>query len=430
MSNLPRAVGYHNTAMRVFNRSIRLLNRVGVPPFIISEAKLLEAARKKTGLHDYGNADFLPRLRILLNSLNTEANLNPLGRLMQRQSISSVLRDRLYLQDLLKRHPEILERKIADPVVIVGLARSGTTRLHRLMAADDQFLHLKAWESMKPVPYPESERVREAGQGIDPRQVEIEQGLKIVLAMSPQIASVHPLGANEVEEEIGMLMHDFSTQMFEVQSQVTSFAEHLMSNDQTSAYELMVTLLKVTAWYRNDPEDKPWILKSPQHMQDLDALMNVFPNAKIVCPHRDPIKAVGSACSMTWNSIVRDNDDVDPHWVGREWLTKTERMLRKNLVVRESISAAQQHDVLYADITADWEKSVRGIYDFIGMEFTDRAKSAMQSWLDSNAQHKHGAHKYSLEDFGLTETQVEEQLGFYRARFNIPFEKRNPHAVA
>lgn len=424
---LPSAKSYHRWPIRLFNSVVRGLNALGLPPVVIEEQSLLAAARAKTGLQDFGNEEFLGRLRILIDALNDEAQLNPLGRLMQRQSISSILRDRLYLHDLLSKHPEILERKLPDPVVIVGLARSGTTRLHRLMAADQQFLHLSAWESMNPVPYPESLAVRESGQGKDPRVVEIEQGLKAVLYLSPQIASVHPLGAHEVEEEIGMIMHDFSTQMFEVQSKVESFAEHLMTHDQTSAYELMAVLLKVTSWFRNDPEDKPWILKSPQHMQDLDALLHVFPNAKIICPHRDPIKSVGSACSMTWTSIVRDTDHIEPEWVGQEWLTKTERMLRKNLSVREQLPDTQQYDVLYADITADWRSSIQGIYDFLGMEFTEQAQAGMQAWLDSNAQHKHGAHKYSLADFGLSEQQVEERLGFYRQRFNIPRETRNPH---
>lgn len=427
MSDLPSARGYHRTPIRLFNTAVRGLNKLGLAKFPLQESHLIANARKQTGLHDFGDDSFLPRLRLLIDSLNSEADLNPLGRLMQRQSITSILRDRLYLHDLLTRHPEILEREIPPPVVIVGLARSGTTRLHRLMASDPQFLHVKAWESMNPVPYPESLKVRESGQGTDPRITEIEQGLKVVMYMSPQIASVHPLGAHEVEEEIGLIMHDFSTQMFEVQAKVERFAEHLMTSSQTGAYQHMRTLMQVVSWFRNDPENKSWVMKSPQHMQDLDALLAVFPDAKLICPHRDPIKVVGSSCSMTWNSIVRDSDSIDPHWVGEEWLTKTERMLTKNLAIRDTLPASQQYDVLYADITADWESSLQGIYDFLGLEFSDFAKQGMRDWLAGNAQHKHGAHKYSLEDFGISKQQVEEQLSFYRQRFNIPVETKNPH---
>lgn len=427
VSGLPSATDYHRTPIRVFNAAIRGLNKLGLAHFHLEESRLIASACKQTGLQEFGDDSFLPRLRLLIEALNSEADLNPLGRLMQRQSITSILRDRLYLHDLLTKHPEILEREMPSPVVIVGLARSGTTRLHRLMASDSQFLHVKAWESMNPVPYPQSLKVRDSGQGIDPRITEIEQGLKVVLYMSPQIAAVHPLGAHEVEEEIGLIMHDFSTQMFEVQAKVESFAEHLMTNNQTGAYQYMRTLMQVISWFRKDPENKPWIMKSPQHMQDLDALLAVFPDAKLICPHRDPVKVVGSSCSMTWNSIVRDSDCIDPRWVGKEWLRKTQRMLTKNLSIRDTLPESQQYDVLYADITADWEASLQGIYDFLGLEFSAVAKQGMREWLASNAQHKHGAHKYSLEDFGISKKQVDEELLFYRQRFNIPYETKNPH---
>ena len=203
-----------------------------------------------------------------------------------------------------------------------------------------------------------------------------------------------------------------------------------MTHDQTAAYEYMVVLLKIISWFRNDPQDKPWVLKTPQHMQDLDALLHVFPKAKLICSHRDPIKAVGSACSMTWNAIVRDSDTVTADWVGQEWLNKTERMLRKTIRVREEIAPGQnQYDIQYADISADWERAMRGVYDFLAMPFTDGTQAAMQTWLDGNRQHQHGAHQYGLEDFGLDRDEVDRRLMFYRERFNIPYETINPHAT-
>jgi hypothetical protein len=346
---------------------------------------------------------------------------------MNRANILRLLKSRLYAQDLLTRHPEILQREIPDPVVIVGLGRSGTTRLHRLLASDDNFLHLKSWESVYPVPYPECFTARSEGK-TDPRITALDQGLKAVLYMSPQVSAVHPLGTFEVEEEIGLLQHAFSSQIFEIQARIPTFAEWLMSHNQGMAYEYMVQLLKIVSWFRDDPMDKPWILKTPQHMQDLDALLHVFPGAKLICPHRDPIKAIGSICSTAWNAMVRDTDSLNPHWVGQEWLAKTERMLHKTMKIRaEQVAPHNQYDVLYADITADWELAVQGVYDFLNMPLTEQAKSQMQAWLNSNKQHKHGAHKYSLSDFGLDAAEVDHRMAFYREHFNIPYEKRNPH---
>ena len=204
-----------------------------------------------------------------------------------------------------------------------------------------------------------------------------------------------------------------------------------MTEDQTAAYDYMVVLLKIIAWWRNDPPGRPWVLKTPQYMQDLDQLLRVFPEAKLVCSHRDPVKVVGSACSMTWNAIVRDSDTVTPDWVGQEWLGKTERMLQKTLAVRErQVPADNQHDLQYASITADWQQSMAGVYDFLDLSFTDQARAGMWDWLTGNAQHKHGAHKYSLSDFGLQAEEVDRRLMFYRERFAIPYETANPHIAA
>lgn len=423
---LPPATAYHRMPLRILNGFLRLANAVGVARVSFSAEALMAKARKDAGLSDFGDDRFIEPFRLLCEGLNNEANLNPTGKLLTRMSIMRLLRHRLLAEELFAKHPEILEREIKAPVVVVGLARSGTTRLHRLLAADQRFLHLKAWESVNPVPLPES-----FGAEHDPRIKSIEDGLKAVLYMGPQIASVHPLGAHEVEEEVGLIQHAFSSQLFEVQAHLPSFAEYLMAHDQSYAYEYMVRLMKLISWWRNDDEAKPWVLKTPQHMQDLDALMRVFPDARLVCTHRDPIKAVGSACSMTWNAIVRDTDSIDPHWIGREWLAKTDAMLRKTLQVRDTLVPAQQQiDVLYQAISGDWRSEMERIYQFLGMPLTEDALSSMQAWLDSNTQHKHGAHKYQLSDFGLSKDEVEERLSYYRERFAIPLETRNPHQAS
>lgn len=421
-----RAKDYHRLPIRALNGLLAGANVLGLARFPLDRDTLLEEARRETGLADFGDERFLEPLSVLIDATEAQA-LNPIGRFLARANIQRLLKGRLLAEELFRRHPEILEREMPDPVVIVGLARSGTTRLHRLLAADPAFAHLKSWESVYPVPTAASFTAKASGE-TDPRIKQLDQALKAVLYMSPQIASVHPLGTMEVEEEIGLLQHAFSTQLFEVINGIPGFAEWLMTHDQKHAYEYMVRLLKLVSWFRGEPEDKPWVLKSPQHMQDLDALLHVFPNARLVCPHRDPIKVVGSSCSMAWNSLVRDCDTITPQWVGREWLTKTERMLHKNLGERATLaSPEQQYDVLYANITADWESALTGIYDFLDRPFTDIAKNGMHAWLNDNRQHKHGAHKYSLEQFGLTAQQVDLELMFYRERFNIPYETVNPH---
>ena len=268
-----KSTDYHRTPMRILNGAVRGINAAGLARVDLTPDKLIATAKKETGLSDFGEDSFLEPMHLMIQALEEEAELNPVGRFMNRMNIVRLLKGRLYAEDLLARHPEILERQFLDPVVVVGLGRSGTTRLHRLLASDQNFLHLTSWESVYPVPDPECFAARTAGR-IDPRIPAIEQALKAVLYMSPQVAAVHPLDTYAVEEEIGLLQHAFATQLFEIQAWVPSFAEWLMTHDQHYAYEYMVRLIKIVSWFRNDPMDKPWILKSPQHMQDLDALLH------------------------------------------------------------------------------------------------------------------------------------------------------------
>ncbi len=423
-----RAVDYQRLPWRAANTLLRGVRHIGLARFPIETDMLLDTARQRTGLDDFGDPRFLEPMRVLVDGINREADPNPLGRVLGRISLLRLLEGRLRAQDLFKRHPEILQRSMPEPVVVVGLGRSGTTRLHRLLAADERFLHLKSWESVYPVPTEACFAAREAGLP-DPRIEQVDKALRGVLYLSPQVAAVHPLETMGVEEELGLLQHAFTTQLFELLNELPTFAEYIMTHDQRYAYEYMVELMKLISWFRNDPQDKPWVLKTPQHMQDTDSLLHVFPGARLVCPHRDPIKAVGSVCSTAWNSLVRDNDSVDPHSVGRHWLDKTERMLHKNFSDRQLCPPQNQYDVLYADISADWQRAMQGVYDFLDMPFTEQAKTGMAAWLEKNNQHKHGAHKYSLAQFGLDREEVDRRLMFYRERFAIPYETKNPHVA-
>jgi len=422
---LPPATAYHRLPMRLINILLRALWPLGIGKADLSEASLVAAAQEATGLTDLGPEPFWPQLRFLLECIEREAALNPLGRYLTRQSFIRVFKDRLWAEELFKQHPEILQRELLPPVVIVGLARTGTTRLHRLLACDEAFSCLHSWESVYPVPWPES-FTTPVGEP-DPRQTNIEQALKIVLWMGPQIAAVHPLGALEVEEELGPMEHAFGSQIYEAMKHIPSFGQYIMEHNQQFVYEYLVKMLKLLEWFREqrDPDyvQKPWILKTPQHMADLDCLMAVFPNAKIICSHRDPVAAVGSVCSTVWNAMVRDTNHIDPHFIGRDWLHKTRWMVEKTSRIRERIPAEQQIDIQYHDINTNLRGSMERLYAFMGRPLTDATWSAMQAWLEKNRQHKHGKHDYDLTDFGVSPEQVEAELGFYRAQYNIPFEK-------
>lgn len=241
--------------------------------------------------------------------------------------------------------------------------------------------------------------------------------LKRNAQLNPVFASIHPVTAMEAEEEFPLLNHSFCPPFFGIGQRRESVHE-----SQVLSYDYMAKLLKLISWWRHDDPDKPWILKTPQHLRDLDALMNVFPDAKLIFIHRDPVKVIGSGCSLDWYTSVLSVDRLDPSRIGIERLEQTDMHLRKTLKLRETIPASQQLDILYADMSADWVAVVRKIYDFIGYDFTAEVKAGMVDWLAVNGTDKRPGHRYRLERYDLHPADVEARFEYYRQRFGIPYE--------
>jgi hypothetical protein len=386
---------------------------------------LVAAAREQTGLERFGDECFLPGLRALLASVNAEAPLNAFGRLHVQQSSIAFLKNRLRANACFEAHPEILERKIAAPIIIVGPHRSGTTRLQRMMATDERLAHLRTWEGLNFGPRPEL-----PAQGSAERREEVKAMLAGVDVMYPGALLGHPMDADWAEEEMHLL--DSSWCGFSplgLYSGIDSYYQWFMNSDKTAAYEYMAKLLKLISWSRGEPDGKRWILKNPQHMLDLDTLLKVFPDAKIVFTHRDPLKTVASVMSLMWHFAVQHTDDNCRVPVRELWLDFCEQAARRCIQVREGLPAGQQLDVYYEDMNADWRSVMRRVYAFAGMELTPQAEGAMDAWLEQTEKH-HGALRYSLNDFGLSAQQVDERMKFVRERYGIPYESGRAMALA
>ncbi len=413
---LVEATATHPRLVRLANRALpHLWQRRLLPPPDLAEATLDEHATRSTGLSDFGDPWFRGPLRVLLPALREEANLNAMGRMIAHGSLQKVLRERLWSTALFAEHPEIRQRPLARPVVIVGPMRSGTTRLHRLLAADDRFAHLRLFEAMCPVPWPASFR-----RGRDPRLAYTARGWKALTWMNPGNAAVHPTGPLEPDEELGLLEQSIWGAQIEAQRRVPSFARWCEGVDAAPAYAHMADLVRLTSWFRHDDPAKPWVLKTPQHMQDLAALDRVLPDARLIFLHRDPVRVVGSAASLAWNQMVVQTDAVDPRWIGAEWLHKTDHRVRTTLAVRERIGPTRQLDVGFAEMNTDWCAVMRRVYAFLDLELTPAALAAMEAYLRrAEREHPFRAHRYSLADFGLSEGEIRERFAAYAARFGI-----------
>ena len=399
--------------------AIRGGRKLGVfgPPRLDKDA-LLEEAAAATGLNDFGDRWFEKPFEVLLDSVKHEAQLNAAGEFSATKMFHHVLRDRLYTQMWFGRHPEILARPLKNPVVIVGPMRSGTTRLHRLLAADQRFAHLRSFETISPVPRPEFEQVL-AGEAEDFRPKLAARILKVARLANPRTLSIHPTGAYEPEEELGLVAASMYGMKWEAQWNVPSYAEWCHEESAIPAYRHMANLLRLIGWSQQESSLRPWILKTPQHMLDLPALLEVFPDARLIFTHRDPKQVVGSAASLAWNQTIIYSDHNDPAQTGRDWLGKTATMIARMRAARDAIPRERMIDVQYEDMETDWRGTMERVYRFLDLEM-EPAVAGMEDYLDRSARLKRHPHRYSLAEFGLREDQVNERFADYTETFGIP----------
>lgn len=387
----------------------RLLQRVGWYRHF-DTAQLMAAARKKTGLDDFGDAAIQPALQQLLSSLEQEARLHPFGRWVMRRRLLDALVVRLKAQALLAAHPEIGQQDITAPLVIVGLQRTGTTLLHRLLAADPDTRALASWEAINPIP----------PAGITPGQpdpriraaVTAEKGLRY---LAPDFFAIHPVEARAPEEDVLLTEYSFMSAVPEAMARVPSYARWLREQDARPVYVLLKALLQLLQWQR---PGKRWVLKTPDHLGHLDVLLQVFPDAKIIYTHRDPVRTTASFSSMLVHGYGVFSDTVDAAEVARHWQQRNVSAVNKALQVREQHPDAFI-DVSYYELVEDPMQQVQRIYEFAGIELTPKARAAMEASRQTNRKDRHGVHHYRLADFGLNAEQVRRDYAPYCQRFNI-----------
>ncbi|MBX7483831.1 sulfotransferase [Qipengyuania sp. 6D47A] len=389
---------------------------------------LLDQAMQATGLDDFGDSWFECPFEALLESVNGEARLNAAGDFSAMKQFHHILRDRLYTQMWFRRHPEILARPLKNPVVIVGPMRSGTTRLHRLLASDRRFAHLRSFETISPVPRPEFEQVL-AGEMEDFRPKLASRIMKVARLANPRTLSIHPTGPYEPEEELGLLVASMWSMKHDAQWHVPSYARWCEGQDPVPAYRHMADLLRLIGWSQQESSLRPWILKTPQHMLDLPALLEVFPDARLIFTHRDPKQVVGSAASLAWNQTIIYSDHNNPERTGREWLGKTARMIERMRSARDIIPAERMIDVQYEDMENDWLSTMARVYRFLELDI-EPALAGMQRYLDRSADLKRRPHCYSLAEFGLSEGDVNDRFADYTESYGIPVETRMPASSA
>lgn len=400
---------------------LRLANRVGAPLAArlasLEEGSLLAAARERTGLDDFGDARFLEPLRVLLDALEREAGLSPLGRFATRQLLVQLLSNRLLVESCIRRRPQLLDTPVERPLVIAGLPRTGTTHLHNLLSPDPAWRTLPYWESLEPVPHPRDSA--RPGQP-DPRIARCQRALQLLDYAMPHFRSMHEMTAESAHEEIQLLALDFSTMLFEASYHVPSYRDWYKSHDQTPSYRYLRRVLQVIQWLRGGA--RRWALKSPQHLEQLGPLMDAFPDASVVQTHRDPLRITASLCTMVAYGSRMQAREVDAESVGRYWAARVEDLLRGSITGRRHVPPGRILDLRFHEFMEDELGTLQRVYRFAGEPWSPETARGARAYLETHTRARHGAIAYCLADVGLDAGERREALRFYQARFALPSE--------
>ncbi|MBO6767775.1 MAG: sulfotransferase [Erythrobacter sp.] len=332
--------------------------------------------------------DFRARLNRLCASLRDEAQLNALGHTMAYGQLTSAIRKRHALGRAWREDPALAQADIAHPIIVVGQMRAGTTRMHRLLAADPRHTGTRFCNSHDPVPAAPDWRPFKAGAA-----------LAIARRINPWLDALHPFGATRIDEEIGWLSGALSPATFEAQWQVPGFVAWSEARDAAPVYAEFARILHTDAATMGDA-DRPRVLKCPQFSEDLPALLRQFPEARLVVTRRDHADVLSSSVSLVSSQMAFQSDHSELPRIEAEW--------RRKLAMRDSRIDAALADfdgpVAYVDFDAlgrNWEAEIARTYAALGLELTDHALFAMRAEQNSADTGAHHHHRAQLAGFGL-----------------------------
>ncbi len=372
---------------------------------------LIEAAKANTGLDDFGGDSFREGLEILVNALNTEANLNARGEEYLTGQIVNYLSQRLQVEDWYRRHPEIEDVELGPVLIGVSLPRTGSTALSYLLSSDPGIRYLRTWESQQPCPPPSTV------EGLDPRREAYAKAMGV-----SAMPSRTPTGIDGAMECQDMMALDFKSQMFQAYAQIPSYSEWFNAADLTETYLYERRVLKMLQW--GEPQ-KPWRLKCPTHILFMPYLDHAFPEARYVMTHRDPTDVILSVASLYAEYAGTFSDTVDNHYMGKLNIEGWSEGMRRLIEFRERPGNNERfYDIHFRSMHHDPIGQVRGLYDWLGEEVSPEFEAAMQTWWDQNESRE----RYTKPDpsvFGIDYDEVRKLFAGYLERMDrwAPYEE-------
>lgn len=385
------------------------------PPerFSRSLDQLHELVASMTGSTDFGPPDYLPGLKVLLQSMDYDPRFSPTGRRAAWGQVVNALASRVHAYKSMRENPGFDSQPIVSPVVITGIPRTGTTALHRLMAVDSRFQGLQTWLLDSPMPRPPIETWSSYPQ--------FQKTMAIIearYAAAPQKRAAHHIAAEEVHECCMLLWHSFVSNLWTCGWSAATYDAWWQCQSEAPAYQYYYRCVQLIG---SNDRDKRWLLKNPGHIDNLDLLFAVFPDAKVIQTHRDPAKAVPSLVSLLMNlhHIVEEGraDQRAEIMLARE-VAKWSKAVRKAEEVRRR-HPGQVLDVRHADFHREPMAVLERIYEFIGMDILDDTRAAFAQRIAEKPELARGEHRYDIRDYGMTEEEAREPFADYIQRYDL-----------
>lgn len=372
----------------------------------------MAAATQVAACAEYGDRGFVKGLTVFLDDLRERARLNDFGVQAQFQDVVRLLANRLGFERDLARHPAIRDEVIAPPIIIFGLPRTGSSKLQRMIAADPAVQRLDFWRLMFPAPLPNTESIRP-----DPRIALTQQIETMLKTLSPQAMAAHPMEALEPDEELWLMEMSFAAPVTWMKVRAPGHRAWVERRDTRPVYAYTRELLKYLQWQDGGGRGRPWVLKSPVHIGELPAVLDIFPDATVVHCHRHPRKVVPSFCSLIEHSRRVHSDEVDPHQLGAEFNAYWAEQTRRNLVARRRLSPDRVLDVYFDDIRAQPDAVIEQIYARAGRHLDSDARHAFAAYDARRPENHFGKHDYHPDHFGLSDEAIDAAFSDYLDHF-------------
>ena len=392
--------------VRLFNGFGALLEKTRIRSAPMLAADLIETAKRRCNLDEFGDGEFFEALSCLLESCQDEARLNLIGKIALKLDVLETLCARLQMEQDRELYPNISRQEIRQPVFILGLPRSGTSVLHRLLAADPQHRAPLMWEVRSPSPPTHASEKR--------RIQSATQSCSLFNWLVPTFRYVHAVGAEVPQECVSLMTPTFLSDQFDAMYYVPSYRAWLFRQNLRPAYEYHLRFLQHLQFRRTACR---WILKAPTHMFAMPALLSVYPDALFVQTHRMPVDSMASVSSLV--TILRSafSDAVDPITVCREAIDYWSDTMERFLPERDRLADQRICDIKYDEIRCDPIGTVRQIYDYFGWSLSGEAEQRMRALVASQAERQSANHRYDLSQFGASAEEVLHAFAPYCQRF-------------